>query len=358
MELINIECNPNYSYSDIIKIFNTELETPVIPHTNLAETILDILMGTRQIREGSKPNLEYQYRVLQIIKRSIEESHRLSVVIPAGPKKPGLNGNYIDLAEFWFLKILGSLGEKITAIYPYGIRFNIILEDASMELFEPEMPIGLATDYRNKMISLAYTLGYQDYIAVIGESDLTHPDDLLKVGHEIYPAIKGYIDHMLEPNPDLERAKTDMGHMQHLGWQGSISMETLNWYLDNFKKNYPEKSRHEIISAIALYLATSYARYKLNTRRLTNHDIIAANAKKVPGVEFKGYDRIFYRTVPLEKTKTNIPFWRARGIIKIEGGEYATKLIPYGMPIAAEETTATIKENGSQSEIRIDIWEE
>lgn len=358
MELINIECNPNYSYSDIIKIFNTELDTPVIPHTNLAETLLDILMGTRQIREGSKPNLEYQYRVLQIIKRSIEENHRLSVVIPAGPKKPGLNGNYIDLAEFWFIKILGSLGEKITAIYPYGIRFNIILEDATMELFEPEIPIGLTIDYRNKLISLAYTLGYQDYIAIIAESDLTHPDDLLRTGREILPAIEDYIEHMLEPFPNLESAKIDLGHMHHLGWQGGISIETLNWYLDNFKKNYPEKSRHEIIEAISLYLATSYARYKLNVRRLTNHDIIAANAKKVPGVEFKGYDRIFYRTAPLEKTKSNIPFWRARGVIKIEDGEYKTKLIPYGMPIAAEETIVTIKGNGSQSEIHLDIWEE
>lgn len=355
---LQIKCNPHYNETSILSIFNSELDLPIVPTQFLAETILEILMGTRQIREGSKPGIDYQFAALQKIRKSIEHQATISMVIPAGPKKPGLHGDYVDLAEYWFLRILHEMAIKVDAIYTPGIVFTIILEDASMELFEPELPKKLAISYRVKLEALIGVLGYGEDIHIVPESQLVNAKLLKDQGAEIYPYIHDYIRASSICSQKLEVAMDSLGEMYKLGWNGSITLETLEYYIYSFSKNYPEKDRYEIMEAIALYLSTSYARYKLNARRITDNDLGAANAKRVPGVQFNKYDRIFYRTMPLSKTKVHIPFWRSRGIIVIENGEYESKLFPFNQTPDTENTIVTLtNSDGFTADIRIDIAE-
>lgn len=220
----SVKCDPSFNYDDIINIMNTELDIPVVTLNNLPETILNILMGTRQIREGSKPSIEYQYDALQKIKQSIENGHNISVIIPAGPKKPGIHGNYIDLAEFWFLKILNELGTKIRAIYPSGVIFTIILEDATMALFEPEMDQQLSADYRDSMNDLIRTLGFAQNVQVISESYLVNTEDLARVGLEVLAELNQYIMAAIKGHTEI--AIHSMENLLALGWKGGISQET------------------------------------------------------------------------------------------------------------------------------------
>lgn len=346
-----IQCNPSHNYDDIINILNSELEIPTST-TNISEAILNILMGTRQIREGSKPSIDYQYNSVMKIKEAIERKEKISVVIPAGPKKPGLEGDYVDLAELWFMKILYEIGRKVHALYEHGIVFHIILEDASMAIFEPEIPRSLADSYHRKLSRLVYVLGYTQYIDIVPESQLITAHELDEVSQEIFPSIIRF----LEAGVDIPQKIEALNEMKELGWQGGISEDTLEFYYHSFSKNYPGKTLFEIRHHIARYLSVSYARYKLSARSITSHDIVAGNAKRVPGVGFDKYSRIFYRTVPLYKTKTHIPFWRARGIIQTEGNEHTTKLVAFSDPVDTEKTVVALNhdERGT-AYLRIDL---
>ena len=351
----SITCAPEHNYDDILAIMNLELDFPVADKDNLATTILNIMMGTRQIREGSKPGIDYQYNAKRTIEACIEGNKQIMVYLPSGPKKPHLDGAYVDLAEYWFITILGQIADKISAIYAPGIRFNIIAEDASMELFEPEIPLKAATAYITKFNNLVRVLGYSNSVVVIPESKFVTAQALLETGYEIRNTMTSYLTmaYASVMKSDIDSMSKYMTKLNELGWQGDITRETLDYYYYNFSNNYPGKSRNELIEAISLYLSTSYARYKLGVRP---DGIIASNAKRVPGVIWGKHNRIYYRTVPLCKTKTNIPFWRARGVIAIENGEYITKLFPYNQTPEVEVNRVVVtNSNGDSARLHIDI---
>ncbi len=44
--------------------------------------------------------------------------------------------------------------------------------------------------------------------------------------------------------------------------------------------------------------------------------------------------RLYYRTVPLSHSKQHIPFWRARGILKVKGGDTRMSFAPWGAEAA------------------------
>lgn len=352
----DIQCSNTHNYDDILAIMNLELDIPVVTTETLSTTILTILMGTRQIREGSKPNIEYQYDTKKKIDESIKRGETIIIVVPAGPKKPSNQGDFVDLAEYWFLKILHELAVKINNIYEYGIVFNIILEDASMRLFEPDVPHTLAVSYMKKLSALINVLGYGGSINIVPESSLVTPEELRKTGLKVYDSLLSYISvatTLFDTEAKYENLTAYMEKLHNAGWSGAISTETLNYYQKSFRNNYPEKSADEINQAIALYLATSYARYQHGVRDI---GIQVANAKRVPGVTFGRYNRIFYRTVPLSKTKTHIPFWRARGVVQIDGEDYLTKLFPFNQtPEVEVNNVMIINKAGVQAELRIDI---
>lgn len=353
--MYTIKCNPDFNYQDIVKIFNSELELSVsTTPDSLPETILEILMGTRQIREGSKPSIEYQYRVIQQIKTAIEQQIPISVVIPSGPKKPGLNGDFIDLAEYWFARILKQLILHVEGVYTPGIKFHILLEDASMAIFEPEVPHVIAYNYYTLWIDLVRVLEMEDKIIPVLESSIVSAKDLKNTSTEIFEAILTYITAM--EKMDRSVAVEALQEMKDIGWNGGLSLTTLDYYYKSFSGNYPHDPKSMIQERIALYLATSYARYKLKARKVTDNDIPIAVAKRVPGVDFALYDRIFYRTVPLSKTKTHIPFWRARGVInESNGGEFETKLFPFNAAPNVIENLVTLMNGDNWVELYIDI---
>ena len=351
----SIKCTPEYNYDDILAIMNLELDIPVADITNLSTTILNILMGTRQIREGSKPGIDYQYNAKHTIDAYIEGNKQIMIYLPSGPKKPHLDGGFIDLAEYWFITILGQIADKIKAIYAPGVKFNIIAEDASMELFEPDIPLKASTAYITKFNNLVRVLGYENNILVIPESTLVTSEALLKAGYEIRNTMTKYLTLAYGSimKSDAGSMMNYMADLNAAGWKGEITRETLDYYYHNFSNNYPEKTRAELIEAISLYLSTSYARYKLGVKP---QGIYASNAKRIPGVTWDQHNRIYYRTVPLSKTKTNIPFWRARGVIAIENGEYATKLFPYNQTPEVEINRVVVTNSkGDSARLHIDI---
>lgn len=345
----SIQCNPAFNYDDVIRIMNVELDIPVPPNCNmLSETILNILMGTRQIREGSKPNLDYQYRTKISIDEFISKNKTIIVIVPAGPKKPTSNGDFVDLAEYWFIKILNELGQKVSSLYEPGIKFRIITEDSSMILFEPDELIESAYSYVDKLRNLIKVFGYDKYVEVRPESHYVTPDELRELGKDIYPVMY----HFLDDSVNGKLNTSSMKRLIELGWSGHISTETIIHYLKTFKNNYPNNNLQQNLQGIALYLATSFARYKAGVR----NGIQVANAKRVPGVEFGRYNRIFYRTVPLSRTKTHIPFWRARGVIANIEGEHITKLFPFNNTPEVEENNVQITNSkGDKALLRIDI---
>jgi hypothetical protein len=343
----------------MVKVFISELDIPITLSTKLPDTILDILMGTRQIREGSKPSIEYQFKVLQSIKEAIKAGDTIQVVIPAGPKKPGDDGGFIDLAEYWFAKILDELANKIKSIYEPGIRFYIILEDASMAIFEPDVPREAAINYKAKFQGILDIMNFCKNISLVSESSLIEPHQLY---HEGAPLIEPMYEYLQYSNSsrdsNIPKAIMVMAKLTSLGWQGGLSQETIEHYFQVFRRNYPEKTHDEILKAIALYLGISYARYKLQVRTNSfRNPIMINNAKRVPGVGFSSYDRVFYRTIPLYKTKTHIPFWRARGIIELSHEGFNTKLYPFNQVPDLEKNEVVLTQGDASAVIRVDFIE-
>ena len=144
--------------------------------------------------------------------------------------------------------------------------------------------------------------------------------------------------------------------LQGLGWSGTIPPEMREYYHHRYSTLFPNMTELERLEAIARYFASTLARRRLNATADNpewNGKFIQINfAPPTAGDDMKRTaTRLFYRTVPMSHTKKHLPFWRAKGYLKLNGQariSLATwheplELTPFEVELSRGTDTVTIR---------------
>jgi len=335
------------NYNEIIKVLSNEMDLPIETKGLLPEVIADVLIGTRQIRQGAKPSMEFILKLYSYIKAQIEKEEPIQIGIPIGPKKPGANFQ-IDLAEVWALKVLQCIRRKVTSKYTPGVTFTLFMENLSAFIFEPDVEgiDGGVTNYVNNFMQLTRVLGVHNFVNVWLESESTQLQVMQNLIAQIEPVIHtGLIDGGHNWNQKLEK----------MGWKGKIGLGMVVSYYNQFRRQYPMDVEHETYKRISTYLATAWARGKLHLRDIGKEYISGSFAGMIQGVDPSMQQKLYYRSVPLHISKLNCPFWRAKGYLVEEEDEYRTKLSPWGNGHIFQSHSVTLARGGETVKIQTDI---
>ena len=293
------------------------------PGDSALNGIMRGMMATGQVRYGPKPNLESQVAMRAIVNRALKDGTPIPVVIPMGPKKP-VNGHSVDIAELSMLHILSRLNECVRRFHPPGIDVRFRIEDftgwhleshvagarSAMEIYSDdfEQLVRLVTDFatpvrESKIIGdvnamntavEARTIEFEEY--------LRDSDPVAAIGWE-----------------DLRAWKV----LEKLGWAGTIPLEMRRYYYGRFEHFYPGMKPADQRQLLAKYFALAML------RRMCGFTGADPSWDAHFQINFPGpvpgtppeltSTRLHYRTVPMRHSKKHIPFWRARGYLKVNG---------------------------------------
>jgi hypothetical protein len=280
-------------------------------------------IGSRQVRLGGRPTPESEVAMRAVARDCIFRQRPIPVLVGAGPKKP-VSGASIDIAELSALKTLACLNKRIQVYYPPGIVVRIRLEDATGYYLEEGVK-GLHDSierYIGDFCALTRILGY-NFISPVRERDLVDPAKLKFAADQISPLILDYLQESESVPEDQWQNLGAWKRLHKIGWQGSISNEARKYYDERYRKLFPEMTGKERIELTAKYFGNTLARYQLHaTGALSSWPgYFQINfAPPIPGVPKElTTTRIYYRTVPQKHTDRHMPFWRAKGYLRLNG---------------------------------------
>lgn len=308
-------------YSGIIQKFIGSKNPAFHAHAeSKVEAIMNILMGSRNIRLGPKPSIESQFAMRQVVRNSIRDRQKIPILIPAGPKKT-ISNYGIDVSELSMLNILNCINEGVKAHYHIGLEYVIRLEDLTAKVLEPGTESDV-TYYIRQFTELVGALGYNESIKPWPESSHKDSHNFIPFVNKYIPLFTQYIGHRRAQNI------TDQGDAEKLpsfhrlnqnGWSGWIPDEQMDMYIHKYSKLYPELTEDDCILLMCKYFASALARKNLKMTGVRNHwnngniEIAFLN----PNNHDLGSTRLYYRSIELKNSKRAIPFWRSKGFIKI-----------------------------------------
>jgi hypothetical protein len=313
------------SNSDIIAAF-VRKEFPEVLNEQ-PESILDGVMaemiGTRQVRLAGRPTPESEVAMRDVVRKCVQQGHPIPVLVVSDPKKP-IIGESIDIAELSALKMLECLNRRVKVYFPPGITVRIRLEDSTGCYLE-EGVVGLHETmerYIGDFCTLTRVLGY-DFIEPVREQTLMSAEQLRIAADKIFPLLMAYLVES-DPLPDDQwQSLGSWKQLAEIGWQGSIPREMRKYYHERYQNLFPEYDESKRLAVTAKYLAGTLARYQLKATGVASSwpGFFQINfAPPVPGIpESLVSTRLYYRTVPLGHTRRHLPFWRAKGFLKLNG---------------------------------------
>jgi len=288
-----------------------------LPHTNahskdlVVDILTDILVSTGRIRLAAKPNPESLVMIRDIIRWAVGENKPIPILVPSGPKKPGLGGA-LDVAELSAMRILDCLDRQVRKFHEPGVDVRIRLEDETGIYLEGPEAFNDISSYCWAMVLLAKIINpialhpFMETEISVGKMQ----DMALELQDLFFGVLIGS-----KPIEDLHAA----------GWKGPLS-ETLRYELDQrFKRVFPGLDESGRRMHSAKYLANTLARAKLG--------LDGRDEKWSPkGAVFISFTppsadaptvstRMHYRTVPKNHSKLHLPYWRAKGMLKVCGGD-------------------------------------
>lgn len=330
---------------------------PQVIHNSktLLEILSDIFIGTKDNRYGSIPSPEFQVTMREAIKRAIDLGVPIPVLVPWGSIKSTFVDN-IDIAELSAISQLNQLKLMVEQVYPIGLDMVVRIEDTSgLSLFQLE-----GNQETVAMGSELYSKSMQDMITIIGsdykfrgvrESEMAETKRFDSLSKEYSEYLNEYLHdskNLIHVSPSKVLELASYKTLQKFGWQGIISPEQREYYLNSYKKNYQDWDEDRLLQRLSLYFGGSLARHNLNMTGKQdywdNKFIQLAFVPPISGLP-EGYNKnyIYYRAVPNSQCRTHMPPWRAKGYLKITRESINNKIVSWYDPIVQELETAKIK---------------
>lgn len=315
-------------YSSLICLF-MEREFPRrLPTENAAllELLTDAIVATKSVRFGPKPPPESLVEIRNVIRAMTAIGAPIPFMVPWGSEKP--DGSSIDIAEVVALKTIKSLHDRIKSYYEPGAEFAIRLEDVSApHLFveNPDAARSNAARYTDAFKKLVFALELDKFIVPRPESAMTTEQNFNSHADRVLPVIETAL---LKIRTGMDGKIAEAAReLESIGWRGNISPVTINYYVDRYRKLYPERTLESHLSTLARYFAGSLARAQLKIRgdlpRWNGQFLDLAFVEPTPGVNLFGR-RVHYRTMPIDYTSNHIAPWRAKGYLRISNDNEVT----------------------------------
>ena len=289
------------------------------------EAIVEELIGSRQYRLAGKPMPESEVAIRDVVRIALEANKAIPVLIVGGPKKTLLHES-IDVAELSALRILACINRKVQEHHGAGLDINLRLEDATGHYLEGTAPEMLTTmeQYTGDLAKLTRILGY-DFINVIKETEIINPSVLAAEADTIFPVFLDYLkESTLISDPAKWADLSSFRKLQAYGWQGMIPPEMREYYHYRYSHLFPQYNELQRLEVVARYLGITLGRHRLKALGINpewNGKFIQISfAPPIVGEpQNRISTRLYYRSVPLSHSKKHIPFWRAKGILKLNG---------------------------------------
>ena len=344
------------SYSQLVDDYiHTQIFTADQTSSSIKQGIFDALMGSRNIRQGARPSIEFQGQLLQNISNRIYEDEYIELHTVIGPKKTKLYAS-VDLAELSMLRMLNCIRNNIIQFHP-RVRITIRIEDVTGRIFEGESPeiIESMNRYTSDFQMLVKILGYDDFIVPVLESSLGSVKDMKKYTESLHPAFDSYIS-----ASDKECNENDWHRLQsykvleHLGWKGIIPSAVRRHYIERYQRIYPNMPYVHYVNLMTLYFANTLARIKCNMTAFPVNGIPIKFAPEIPGDLNNG---IYYRTVPMNDSKHHVAPWRAKGFFKVnENNNVKITVRSWNdLPEQYEQGRLTLTEGNNSLTIKSDL---
>jgi hypothetical protein len=344
--------------ADILKFICHEYPVAAIgDNESIVDNVADEIIGTGQARSGSKPNPESYVAIRQVVRNSVELDRPIPILVPAGPKKP-LIGESVDVAEMSALRMLSCLNDRVTKYWSPGVSFRVRLEDVTGWFLEGHVPgvnESIAT-YLQDFEALIDVLELEKVITPVRESSMMEFNDFKALTLEIAEPMGEFVKQTDGGFDNFENLAA-WKKLNELGWKGEIPAEQRNFYRDRFAKLIPDMSPAEIETHMVNYLASTLARVKLGATGVDKDwkGAIQLNfAPPVPGIPRSLVStRVHYRTAPLGMTKRHVPYWRAKGFLKVNG-EVTVGLSTWFEDLDLERNTVKLRRDEKSVDVRAD----
>ena len=278
----------------------------------VVDKLTKAIVNTRQVRLTGSPNPESLVLIREVIRWAMDAKQPIPILIASGPKKPGAFAN-IDVAELSALKILKCLNHQVRRWHVPGIHVRIRLEDETGYYLE-----GNTNEVRKTIQS--YCMGFVALSAVLNDESLflqpfmestKSEGEMTEKAKELHPVFVGVMCGTLP-----------LRSLHDLGWKGPLSDALIKNLDDRYEKLQLGGDYNGRKSLAAKYLANTLARKLVGA---TGWDeewapkgalevSFAAPMPNSPTVS----RRVHYRTVPLRCSRLHLPYWRSRGMLKVE----------------------------------------
>lgn len=301
----------------------------------LTNTITEIFLGTRHTRLAGLPNAESINMMREIVRGAIERNAPIPVLVGSGPKKNRCG--QIDLAELAALRQLCCIQAAVCEHYAPGFAIRIRLEDATGFFLEGTEPpiVGDMQEYCCSFKMLCRMLNHsagQDFLLPYCESEHCNLGEFLETATSFVPTfVQSY-------------ESGNNGYVERIGWSNGVSEAWKDYLRGRYSRIYPDFTDGDITNMSCRYLSTTLARFKMGLTRGRNIESWAINGKNLelsfalpaPGAPAVS-PRVFYRTVSAKQTKLHVPFWRAKGYLRVVEGE-----VKLGLSQGTQENNAYV----------------
>jgi len=288
---------------------------------SVLEAVTSQLLGTRQLRLGPLPTPEALVLIRGRIRESISRNHPIPILVPSGPKKP-VPGQSIDIAELAAIKVLVELDRRVKQHFSPGLVIVIRLEDLTGLWLEGEGAKADIERYTADFVQLSHLLG-PEILRPVRESDLAMPKTFHTECLEVLPIMMDALQETAAYPNDAENYKgLAFEKLKSLGWQGLLDNELRVYLHARYLKLYPSLTHEERNQLLAKYLTSALVRRRI-------HATGASHVKDYgPPIDLTfmapppgNYNRcrLYYRQIPMCQSKLHMPYWRARGLLKING---------------------------------------
>ena len=319
--MLNIKTNLADAYANsIVTFIKREFPVFVQPKDHaLLDLLTDAIVGTGQVRFGSKPSPESLVSMREVISHWTNLNAPIPFLIGWGSEKP--DGSGIDLAELFAMKTLNCLNARVKQFYPQGVQFNVRVEDASAPhlFFERrEAARKEAALYTNGFVNLAKVLGVDSFVKLLPESTMIEEATFNKEADSILPFMEQHVNDVNNEGIRYQLAR--------LGWKVPLSNDTIGYFTDRYAKLYPELTKAQQMHLLARYFAGALARHSLG---ITGIDkawqgkfLELSFVQPTPGIgTHRALRRLYYRTLPCSISSNHVPAWRGKGYLKMEHGD-------------------------------------
>ncbi len=288
----------------------------------LLEVLTDVLIGTKEYRYGSKPNIESQYRIRETLRKAIELRAPIPILVPWGGRKvdPTIS---VDIAEVSAVRQLVMVDQLVKQFYPPGLHIHIRIEDTgAFWIYRVQDTDESIERYSSDMIKLVDFLKGDTSIEPIRESKLMNRQEYFRLSEEYSELIEETIQTLREFKGLDINSIPAFKKLKDAGWVGDINKEQQAYYVERYKKLYPNLKQGEYDLMLADYLGGSKARYDL--KGVAEPDSSVGSYIKIsfvppiPGApEGMFNNTLYYRTLPASHGRTHIAPWRGKGYLEL-----------------------------------------